>query len=221
MAVLVFYSDAADGFISSNNASYDPARSGSGSTLTADTTNTTATVGQYYYSSYYCYEAFISFDTSALPDSVTPSSAILNLYGFQDNSTNADFTFEARVYDWGTTLTTGDYVAGASLSALTSVATLSTASGWTTSGYNNLTDVALPANINKTGTTRLICCSSRQTNNTAAVGFESVSFYTTDETGTTKDPTITVTITTPVVSIKKISGVNRDQVKKLSGLVNA
>ncbi len=217
MAILVFYGDNAGGYIESTNASYATARSGG--TLTANDSATTAQAGQYYYSSYYCWEAFVGFDTSAIPDSSTISSATLSLYGSGDFS-YADFTVEARVYDWGSSLTTGDYVAGASLSALTSVATFATSSTWA-GAYNAFTNVALPANVSKTGTTRLIIYSSRHSGNNTPGGYEVVYFYTTDETGTTKDPTLAVTISSPTISIKKISTVSREQIKKLSGQTNA
>jgi uncharacterized membrane protein len=220
MSVLTIYSTTDDGYVSSLHAStYSTARSGSGSTLTAFTSDTTVIMGQSYvtpYGGYTCYEAFLGFDTSILPDTASISTAVLSLYG-QTDSSATDFTIEARLRDWGSTVETGDYVAGASLSALTSLATFAT-SGFSASGYNAFTNVAMPANVNKTGYTRIICYSSRHSGNNTPTGLEYVVVYSGDQSGTSNDPKLVITY---LVDIKKVATVPIDEINKVAGLTIA
>ena len=103
------------------------------------------------------YEGFLAFDTSAVVGTIT--SATLSLWSTNDASLT-DFTFEARLYDWGASITTADWRAKTSLGALTLVASRSTV-GWSTSAYNVLTsEAAFLSGINQSGTTRLILNSS-------------------------------------------------------------
>lgn len=205
MPTITVYADAGsnDGYISSNNGTYSTARSGG--TLTADTSATTAYIGQN--TGYYCYESFFSFDTSFVGFASSVSSVTFSLYGQSDLSFT-DFTIEARISDWGTGLTTADWVAGASLSALTSVATFATSSTFSTSAYNAFSNVAFPANINKSGSTRIICYSSRQSGNNTPSSFEYVIAYSADQTGTSNDPKLSITYTETTNQIKKVAGVS-------------
>jgi hypothetical protein len=208
MTTTVVYADASDGYITSQGLEYDnegpvdgnyaDARAGSGPTsaLTADTGSTSLTVGQdrvfglaY---SYYVYEAFLSFDTSGIDDGDTVSAAVLNVTSHADSSTT-DFTIQARLRDWGTGLTTADFVAGASLSGLTLLATYATSSGFTANTAYDFTDSAMPANVSKTGATRMLLCSSRTVGNNSPTGNELVAIKSADTTGTTSDPKLTVT----------------------------
>jgi hypothetical protein len=205
MASYVIYSDSSDNDINSTNATYSTARAGS--SLFLGISASYKSIGQYYSGGTYgCYESFFGFDTSVLGAHSSISTAVLSIYG-QSDSSSTNFTVEARSYDWSTTVTTGDWVAGASLSALTSLATLAT-SGYVSEGYNNFTDVAMPANVNKTGFTRIICCSSRMTNGDTPTTLEYVTVYEGGETGTTKDPKLTITTTPYSPQIKKIAGVS-------------
>lgn len=205
MSTLVVYSNTTDGYVASDRTAggttndYSTVRAGFG--LTADTTGVSLWLGQYWaYDTDFdenalaVFEVFLGFDTSSIPDGDTVSAAVLNLTSQVDNSTT-DFTIEARLYDWGATLTTADWVAGASLSGLTSLATKTTASGFTAGTAYDFTDVAFAANVNKTGTTRLLLCSSRTTAGTSPTidVSEYVSAYSADQTGTTSDPKLTVT----------------------------
>lgn len=192
-SVTVFYADATDGFITSSNATYSTARSGSGQT--ADDTNTVFSAGQVLNAgTYFCYEGFIQFDTSSIADAATINSALLSLNVSADASTT-DFTIEARLKDWGTGLTTADWVAGASLGSQTLLASVST-SGISTDVYLDLTsDAAFVSNINKTGATRLMLCSSRHRGNNTPAGFEFAVFYSADNVGTSQDPMLTVDAT--------------------------
>lgn len=194
MPVDTIYADSVGGRVYSVNAVYLTARSGGGGAV-ADPL--LGSCGQILSGGdYHCIEGFLKFDTSAIPDNATITSATLSLYGSANESAQ-DFTLVAAIRDWGDTLDAADYVAGASLSALTTVATFAS-SGWSVAGYNDFTDVALPANISKAGLTRLILYSSREAAaDVPSADFERVDWYLTAEVGTSKDPKLTVTYTVP------------------------
>ena len=138
------------------------------------------------------YEAFLGFDTSAIGDTDTISAAVLNVTSNADVSTT-DFDLQARLRDWGTTVTTADWVAGASLSGLTLLAHYATSGGFTANSAYNFVDDAMPANTSKTGTTRMLLCSSRTVSGTDPSGDEYVAIKSAETTGTTSDPKLTVT----------------------------
>jgi hypothetical protein len=157
----IYASTTNGGRITSTDNNYNNARNGSGSVSTSGQPRT----GQFKQSvASTVYEAFLDFDTSILAGK-TIVSATLECY-LSQRYLDASFTAQARLRDFGTALATGDWVAGGSLSALTLLATL--ASGSTTvSAYNQFADVALAANINTAGSTRLLICSSRTVSNSA------------------------------------------------------
>src|SRR3990167_2163217 len=152
MAELVVFADNTNGgIITSTSATYTIARSGAGLVAAANSVS----CGQRFLSSNYtCIETFLDFDASTLDDSVTISAVVLSIVPLEDASTT-DFTLTAAIKDYSTTLTTADWVAGADLAALTTVATLST-SGLVVDVYNDFTNVAFPANLSKTTNTRII-----------------------------------------------------------------
>lgn len=141
---------------------------------------------------YYCYEAFLSFDTSAVgSDSV--SAAVLNLTSQSDQSAT-DFEIRARLRDWGSSLTTADWVAHSSLSSLTLLAHHATSSGWSAGSSYDFTDDNFAANINGSGTTRVILHSDfTEAGTNPGTTQRYVSFRTLNYTGTTSDPKLTIT----------------------------
>ncbi len=156
--------------IYSSNATYATARAGS--SLTARSSS--AVVGQT--TGYGVYETFISFDTSSIPDTDDIISVTLELYLSTDASA-ADFVVQARLHDWGASVTTADWVAGADLSGKTLLATLdSNGIGATGSLKAFTSDAAFKSNINKTGVTYIILCSKEQVDNSAPTGNEYLSF---------------------------------------------
>lgn len=198
MTVTTVFSGTTDGYIdSSSSSSYTTARNGTG-TLTADTASTTFNVGQAQTGAKIvtdtCYEGFLSFDTSAITDSDVVSAIVLDVWLVTDNSAT-DFTLEARERDWGASLTTGDYVAGGSLSGLTLMASIATSGIGSTGAYKTLTSQAafLTATNLKTGTVYLILDSSREVGNNDPTGLEYVVLSSADNTGTTQDPKLTIT----------------------------
>lgn len=195
MATLVVYADTADGELRCNSTVYADARSGAGS-FTSSTTGITARVGQNLFGGdYRVYELFFGFDASAIGDTDTINDADLDFWGTSDLS-DTDFTIEARASDWGGSLTSADWVAGADLGALTLLADLSTAS-FSTGAYNTLTPSGanLTSWVSLTGVSYLLLCSDRTGANTAPTGNEQVLVNTANANGTTNDPKLTVDYT--------------------------
>lgn len=202
MTVTTVFSGATDGWIDSsdgNSDTYSTARAGG--TFTVDTAATTFRAGQSHTAGkvphYNCYEGFLQFDTSAISDSDVVSIITLDLWLTTDGSTT-DFTLEARERDWGASLTSGDYVAGASLSGLTLMASIASSGIGATGAYKTLTSQTafLTATNLKTGTVFLLMDSDRQVSNTAPGSTtidESLTFSSADNTGTTQDPKLTIT----------------------------
>lgn len=192
-----FFSGTADNRIQADGSTYAIARAGT-STLTAGTVTDTnrATAGQQEFFGYRWWSFFFAFDTSAIDDTDTVDSATVSIY-FHTDSSSTDFTIEIREKDWGASVTTADFVAGASLSGLTLLASKTT-SGLSTAAYTDFTsEAAITSWVNKTGTSYALMCSSHTTNNTApGVGATvSVDGYTADDSGTTRDPKLVVNTT--------------------------
>lgn len=170
------YVDATDGQISCTSATYSNAREGTG-TLSASTSATTGRVGQLLSgSNYICYELFGRFDLISagigVGDTITGASLICNI---RADSSTTDFTLEARTRDWGTSLTTADYVAGSSLSGLTLLASIGTSGignpfTMTNSG-TALVDACTTA-LAGDGWVKMIFCSDRHGAGTTPTGNE-------------------------------------------------
>jgi len=188
---LVLYSSATDGYILSQSAIYGNARSGT--PVGTNTAGSQIYIGQNFVSNLYnIYEAFVSFDTSAI-GADTIASAVLSLRANFDQSTT-DFTIEARLNNWGPTLEAADYVAGEDISSLPLLAHYNTADGFTSGTFYNFVDDALPININKTGITHLLLCSKRTTDNITPTNAEYVGVFSADQSGTAYDPKLTITL---------------------------
>lgn len=211
MAIVTIFGDN-DGYILSwAAANYSLARSGNN--LSTGTTGTLNDVGLSGCSDPfsggtwdYIYEGFYSFDTSGV---VGPTAVALSLYVRSQvmNNPGAGIN-EVRTYDWGATLTTADWVAGASLAALPLVASWSRPVDFHTGhwGYKEFTPngTALLTSLNLTGFSRYIVSSSRHRLGTSS-GYSSDcnnfidTFASVRQTGTTEDPKLVITTgTTPV-----------------------
>lgn len=190
MTVTTVFADTNDGWVQSADVDYADARAGTGAKgLHSDLV---LRVGQWLSGQYVVDQAFCKFDTSTIPVTDLVSSAVLEMFWVTDQTT-ADFTLRVRAFDWTAPLDTGDFIAGASISATgTHVASLA-AGGGVLSTYLTFTNVALPANINKGGITSLYYYSLNQENGTAPVSNQYVEFSSADEAGTTQDPKITIT----------------------------
>ena len=161
MATTTVYAGTNDGYITSVNATYATARSGG--TLSVTNAGVDLWIDQYNGSPYELYCAYLEFDTSGIPDTDVVSAARLYLY--PETTFGPIFgspgALEAYAYDWGGgTLTTADWVAGASVSGLTKLASIA-AGSFTAGAYRQLTsEAAFPAAINKTGSTLLYLCTA-------------------------------------------------------------
>lgn len=104
---------------------------------------------------------FIAFETSQLVGTI--SSATLKLYLADDQSVETDFTVEARLYDWGSTVENGDYVIGNNLGNYTLLANLSTSGIGAINSLKNMTNSGtnLVNNINRSGQTKILFNSDR------------------------------------------------------------
>jgi hypothetical protein len=204
MTVTTVFSGAADGWIDSQDSSSSYATARTGGTLAAESAATTFNVGQNYngLSTYSCREGFLSFDTSAITDTDVVSVIVLDVWLVTDTSTT-DFTLEARERDWGASLTTADWVSGASLSGLTLMASISTSGIGATGAYKTLTSQAsfLTATNLKTGTVYLLLDSSRHVGNNQPTGQEFILMSSADNAGTTQDPKLTITHAAPANAI--------------------
>ena len=153
MASLTVACGSNRGRVYSASATYSTARSGGGALLQ----NSEFWVGQQ--TGYTVHESFLDFDTSGLPDNAVISNCDLAINVINDLSAT-DFTIKASLRDYGSALTTADYVAGASLAALTLLASKST-SGIATNEYISLTpESAFNSNVSLTANTRIILFSS-------------------------------------------------------------
>ena len=150
MAVTTLNATTNQGYVRSQASNYNNARAGSGSKSLTQTTSQVA--GQQLLGgTHYIDEAFLEFDTSTITGTI--SSVVLKVY-ITDIYADNSFTCQARLYDYGTSLTTADWVPGADVSGDTLLATLASGS-MSANGYNSFANVAFPANINTSGKTRI------------------------------------------------------------------
>lgn len=156
-----FLTSTADGKITSSNATYSTARSGSNLSASDAVTNSSVVGQMLSGGTYYCIEAFFSFVTSTIGAGSTITSVGLSVRG-SSKSVDTDFNIVARIRDWGASLDTGDWVSGSTLDSYTQVAYFYPASLWASSGYNVFTNESVFAeNVSKTGTTYIMLSSAR------------------------------------------------------------
>ncbi|MEY5097601.1 MAG: hypothetical protein RJA36_320 [Pseudomonadota bacterium] len=137
------------GYVRSQASNYANARGTSG-TKTAFSSTAQIIGQQLITGTNYLYESFLEFDTSGVTGTIT--SVELKVYLGNVVADNP-FVAQARLYDFSTSVTTADWVPGADVAGDTLLATL--ASGAMSIGaYNSFTNVAFPANINPSGSTR-------------------------------------------------------------------
>lgn len=201
---VTYWASDTDGYVSSTNATYTTARSGSG--LAANTT-ADLRIGQSRPKDYLVEEGFISFDTSGLPDDATIDAITLEMWLTTDSST-ADFITEAREYDWGASLTTADFRAGANLSALTLMASINSSGIGATGAYKAFTSETafLSATNIKTGVVYLNLSSSEQRLNSAPTGNEFLIWESANTASTTNDPRITIEYTVGTLYTQSVAG---------------
>ncbi len=179
-----------DGVVANWGATYSTVRSASTGAY-ASSNGTSAIVGQTLITTtYYIYRWYMYFDTSSLTSAATISDATLKLYGSANNSTT-DFDVTMVAWNEGTAISTTDFNG----LGTTSYGALNT-SGWTTSGYNDLT-ITDTSIISKTGNTLVGLRSSRDISGTTPTGSEYVTIYMNDNSGTSQDPVLEITYSVP------------------------
>lgn len=191
MATLTVYGDEADGYIQSEDATYLTARAGGG-VLSVNTSSGTIPF-QHWGPFDRTRLPYIAFDTSPLGVTATISAAELSLYDASQNAASA-YQLNVRLYDWGATLETADFIPGADMAANTLLAHLASASR-IANDWNTFVDDALPANVNKTGFTRMVLSSNLFEAGTEPVGTESWTFSSANEVDISQDPKLVITYT--------------------------
>ena len=175
---------------------------GSG-TLTADTAATYARVGvwDYFGFQFKCWETFLGWDTSGIGDSDVISSATVELVtsNATDGGAGGTFGVELFIYDYSSGgITTADWRTPTHLGSLTKVATatLDPASAGATVSF---TDVAMPANVNKTGYTYTVLVPTvYRSGGTLSTTNNHYASIATSENGSANDPILTVVHNAPV-----------------------
>jgi hypothetical protein len=220
MTVATFYSVSADGVIEADHTTdYSLARGGNGAVVADSVTH--KPIGQSYYGAYYVDEGFLRFDTSSIGSNSTISSAVLDLYGYDDDS-GTNFTLLCASYAWTSPLAIGDFRNTSALAALSPVAQFVIGGGgFSTSGYNSLSDTGagLASVVNKTGNTNLILWSDRLESATTPTGGETVAIWFGDEGGSLR-PKLTVTYSTAYSATSSDSIAISDSVAGTGGTVS-
>jgi len=196
--VTTIYSGTNDGDIYSVAGTYTTARAGNeldplagGDTISIMQFQNAGTL-------YEIQEGFVSFDTSAIADADMVSAVTLDMY-LDAAILSTNFTVEARYRSWSPTLTTADWVAGASLGTHPLMASIATASIGASGSYKTFTSEAAFLTVTgiKTGVVDLLLCSSRHRlgNSPGSSGTtqETTRFFASDQSGTSQDPKLTIT----------------------------
>ena len=183
----VFVTSASDSRCYLSNSNYNTARTTASGTVGSD-----LRIGQLYSSgTYVVNRAFVYFDTSALPDGATISSAILSLRGETDvSTTNFNIVVQTGMPTYPhDPLATGDYKYDLYSGTGSSFST----GGYVTTGYNNISLTADGLTwINKAGITKFCIRSSRDIAATTPTYPEYVQVYN-YEKGAGYRPTLYVT----------------------------
>ena len=200
MAVSKLIRGESDGYINSSNNTYLTARSGSN--LGALGADSLIQVGQITPDTltYRITEGFARFDLSTIPTGAIISAAVISVYGATGGDGSVtNFTLEAYLNDAGT-LTSADWVPGASIGALTLLASAPTL-GWTTGAYTDLTNagsaLATAIAANAGGYLGILLSSDRERLATVPTTMEYVFLESSRETSPANSgPKLTITYTT-------------------------
>lgn len=152
----IYASTTNSALVTSRNATYTTARAGSNKAVNLPNSVLSFNPCNSFVSpNYFCQEVLFDFDTSSIPDTATINSVTLQVYTIASRSVT--FTVECRIYDFGSSITTADYVPGANIGTYTLVATLASSS-LVNGSYVSFTEngTNFRDNINKTGSTRLL-----------------------------------------------------------------
>ena len=168
MTTVTLSQHASSGYLSSSSVggNYSEARDGTGTLAVGAGA---AKAGQEKTSGgvHVCYQTFVAFDTT-VPAGFTVSSVSLQV-DFSTLSHTPEWIIEARSQSWlSGGLTTADFVAGASLSGLTLLASLDT-TGISTHPQSLVSSGSFISSLNTSGQTEIMISSSKQRIGTAPV----------------------------------------------------
>lgn len=184
-----------DHYLDSRDQTYSNARAGTGSSLLLDSAGgTILVIGQALVAvtEDRCYETFIGFDTSSIPDDAVVTAATISFWPTTLSATTS-FTAEVYAFDFGATVTTADWVPGANIGAMTLLASLASAS-LTTGAQRVFTSTGdFAAAINKTGDTRLLVCTDRLRNGNNPANSQNAFFAPGEDATVAMRPVLSVT----------------------------
>lgn len=220
--VTTLYSGTADGGLYAHGGTWANAYNGTGTIDSPSTGSVSDWIGSIYTGSeFYTQTVFLGFDTSSIPDTDTVSAATFSLYARNGNSSRT-FRMRAWTYDWGGSLTTGDFRTAAQLQALTELCDWPPTNAVSTGAYTDFENTAnnLRDAISKTGTTYIIVSDNlHEAGTTNPLTADDCEWWLADQTGTTQDPKLVVThaaggatVTSDVTSTAAISTTNTSDV---------
>lgn len=197
MTTTIVFGETSDGYIESSSPTYSTARAGG--SLVVNDTGTSLLVGQGRVDvagGRFCMEGFLAFDLDGISPSDEVTDADLVVHQIQGR-VDASFTVEAREYDWGATLDSGDWVAGASLGDVTPLlATLasSTQSDTIRTFTPSSTNLVDHVQAHLGDVSRVLLNSSRHRigNGPGDFTFEDLELTSADASGTTNDPRLVI-----------------------------
>lgn len=191
-----------DGNINSDGFDWTETRNGAG-TLTVDTTQTAQLVqcssvsGTHALVDLFC----LVFDASSITDLATVTGFTITLTGSGEAKSNHDtITLEIRAYNWGTTLTTADWLDLTTASNWTGKTSLASMllSAWNISAANAFTSVATYSWISLTTSTYIALLMDKSYSGSApSSSGNEVYIATANFSGTSSDPLLDITYTNP------------------------
>ena len=166
--------------------------------------------------------AFYPIDTSAIPDTDEISSATLSLYA-NTKQTTVNLVMSNQTQSNTAALALADYDQ-ITLNSPTEYATRKSSGDYSTSAYVgwSLNSTGL-AGISKTGYTKLSIRTANDVDDSepANATYLGIYFYGSTETGTTKDPYLSVTYTVVTTDIKSYNGLAYASIKSINGVAKA
>lgn len=201
MPTVTIYADSDGGHIYGDDFTSSYATARSTATGVGDT-NTNATIGQkeqFGGINFQVFRYFVRFDTSSIPAGATITGASLYICALVDES-DTDFLIRCYRYAWSSPLAGSpetNYDGAYGGSATLEGTFRDTASGLSADTYYSM--AVDTAGINTSGFTGYVLVSKEDVDNSAPSGNELVGVYTANETGTSKDPYLSITYTLPGV----------------------
>jgi hypothetical protein len=175
-------------------ASLAAVKAGTGSFLNANTSGDTGFL--YFDSTPAAGQFFLDFVTSSVADIVQSATLSLNAADRQGANTDAP-VYQARLYDFGTSLTTADWRTPTTFAACTLLAH----HNWSDvvrNAYNDFTsDAGFPASINQSGSTRIVINNALFAANGTPTDTAYVELYLPFRTGTSQDPKLVIVTAPP------------------------